>query len=78
MMTGNLYHIQLHGQMTEDEANAGSPVQVSLVRMDEGCTILQTCTDQSGLIGLLRHLHSRGVRILSIQCEPGPALKESN
>lgn len=60
------YHIQLEGQMAEDEMNAMSPLQMTLERIDGAATLFSICTDQSGLIGLLRHLHARGLVLLAV------------
>lgn len=65
-----LYQIQVRGQVTEGDFNATSPLQTTEVRMDETATWLTIHTDQSGLIGLLRHLHGRGFVLLSVHREP--------
>ena len=60
-----LYLIQLEGQISEETINPSSPIEALVVQMDTftQCTVR---TDQSGLIGLLRHLHSRGLVLLSV------------
>jgi hypothetical protein len=63
------YHIQLEGQMAEDEMNAMSPLQMTLERIDTAAALFVVCTDQSGLIGLLRHLHARGLVLVSVYRE---------
>lgn len=55
------YLIQLRGQVDEGEINAMSPVQITVERSDMASTLLSACTDQSGLIGLMRHLHGLGL-----------------
>lgn len=61
------YHIRVRGRVDEAEINAMSPIQ--LVREQGETTLSQFAarTDQSGLIGLLRHLHDRGFLLLSFQ-----------
>ena len=76
------YQIEVLGQMDEKDLNAGGPLQVTLVQAnaDKACPdqgkerpyasmLFTVCTDQSGLIGLLRHLHGRGLVLLSMHCE---------
>jgi len=63
------YHIQIRGQVDENEINATSPLQMTVVHRDQAATLFSVCTDQSGLIGLMRHLHGLGFVLLSIKCE---------
>ena len=63
------YHIQLHGRVDEDEMNAMSPAQMTVIRTDAAATLLAVSTDQSGLIGLMRHLHGLGFVFLSMKRE---------
>jgi len=69
MNTVCTYHIQIDGQVAEDEINAMSPFQMTTERIDTAATLFRVCTDQSGLIGLLRHLHGRGLVLLSVHRE---------
>lgn len=61
------YHILIEGQVAQEEINAMSPLQLTLERIDAAATLFSLCTDQSGLIGLLRHLHARGLAILAVE-----------
>jgi hypothetical protein len=63
------YLIQIAGQIQEDELNATSPRQVAVVEVGATTTQIAVSTDQSGLIGLLRHLHGQGFILLSVNCE---------
>jgi hypothetical protein len=63
------YHIELRGQVDEDEINATSPLQMTVVRVDQAATLFSVRTDQSGLIGLMRHLHGLGFVFRSANCE---------
>lgn len=66
------YSIRLRGRVSEEEINARSPLQVIL----EGgpllppsgppVTTFRARTDQAGLMGLLRHLHSLGFVLLTV------------
>ena len=64
-----IYHILIKGQVALDEINVMSPLQITLERIDAATTLFSTRADQSGLIGLLRHLHARGLVLLSVQRE---------
>ena len=59
------YCIQLDGYIDEQTLNANSPIEITVMRTSSStqCTV---STDQSGLIGLLRHFHARGLILLSI------------
>jgi hypothetical protein len=65
-----IYHIQLRGRVDEDEINAMSPLQMTVIRADAAATLLTVNTDQSGLIGLMRHLHGLSFVFLSVKREP--------
>lgn len=66
----NTYLIQLRGQLDVTDLNAASPLVMRVVTVDITTTSFTVSTDQSGLIGLLRHLHARGMVILSVSCKP--------
>jgi hypothetical protein len=59
------YLIRLEGLVSNETINANSPIEALVMQM-ETFTRCAVCTDQSGLIGLLRHLHARGLMILSV------------
>ena len=69
------FHIEVRGRVPESVLNANSPLQMTVVPVDadrEGppeLTIVAICADQSGLIGLMRHLHGRGFVIWSVYRE---------
>jgi hypothetical protein len=60
------YQIELRGQLNENDVNAMSPFQMTIVRANMASTLATVYTDQSGLIGLIRHLHGKGFVLLSI------------
>ncbi len=64
-----IYHVRLRGQVEEDEINALSPLLTRVERSELCATVLSSRTDQSGLVGLVRHLHGLGLVILSIDRE---------
>jgi len=66
MKDTSTYQIDLQNHIEEHELNATSPIQVRVVYADQSLTRLVVHTDQSGLIGLIRHLHARGLVLLSI------------
>lgn len=61
-----IYHIKLRGSVRENEINVSSPLRLNLEQAINGETLLSLSTDQSGLVGLLRHLHGLGYVFLSI------------
>ena len=63
------YQIEVRGQVDESAFNATSPLQMTVMRMSPAATLFTTCTDQSGLIGLIRHLHGHGFVLLSVTRE---------
>lgn len=69
MNTTSIYRIQIRGLVDEEEINAMSPLQMVRDWAETAVTQFSVQTDQSGLIGLLRHLHSLGFVFLSIDSE---------
>ena len=69
------YQVEVRGQVDENAFNASSPLQVTVVQVDadeehpSASTLLTIYTDQSGLIGLIRHLHRLGFVLLSVYRE---------
>ena len=63
------YQIEVRGQVDENTFNASSPLQMTVVRMDTAATLFTIRADQSGLIGLIRHLHGHGFVLLSVYRE---------
>ena len=63
------YRIEVQGQVDENAFNATSPLRIKVLRADASVTLFTTRTDQSGLIGLIRHLHQRGFVFLSVTRE---------
>lgn len=64
----HVYQIRIQGQVDENEINSRSPLNLSVEQAGPTTTLLSVCTDQSGLIGLIRHLHGLGLVFLSIIC----------
>ena len=69
------YQIKVRGQVDENTFNTSSPLQMTVVRVDadeehpSAATLFTICADQSGLIGLIRHLHGHGFVLLSVYRE---------
>jgi hypothetical protein len=63
------YQIEVRGGVHENDLNAQSPLEAKLVRVDTVATLFTIQADQSGLIGLIRHLHGRGFVLLSVYRE---------
>ena len=60
------YTIQLSGQVSESEINALGPLPMTVEKNAVEATWFTIHTDQSGLIGLMRHLHGLGFVFLSV------------
>jgi hypothetical protein len=66
------YHIKLGGQVNENEISSMSPLQITFEDTlaanggEPDSTLFTVCTDQSGLIGLMRHLHGLGFVFLAV------------
>jgi len=60
------YRIEVRGGVDENDLNAMSPLQMTVVQVDTAAMIFTVRTDQSGLIGLMRHLHGRGFVFQSV------------
>jgi hypothetical protein len=69
------YQIEVMGLMDEQALNASSPLRMRVIRLEPDGelplekTRISVLTDQSGLIGLLRYLHARGLVLLSVNWE---------
>jgi len=61
-----IFHIKLRGTVSVCEINGSSPLHLAVEQASSGETLLSLSTDQSGLVGLLRHLHGLGYEFLSI------------
>ena len=59
------YRVVVRGAVGEEELNRVSPFHVRLVSTSDLATTVTVHADQSGLIGLLRHLHGQGYVLLS-------------
>jgi hypothetical protein len=60
------YQITVRGQVNENDINTVGPIQMTMVQVDTASTLFTVCTDQSSLVGLMRHLHGRGFVFLSV------------
>ncbi|MBN2115807.1 MAG: hypothetical protein JW730_04510 [Anaerolineales bacterium] len=65
MSDTRLYLVQIAGHVSAETINASSPIKM-VVTPKDGTTQCIVRTDQSGLIGLLRYLHTRNLVFLSI------------
>jgi hypothetical protein len=63
------YHIRVRGSVDIAELNGASPFLMVPQGSAPDAAMFSIHTDQSGLIGLLRHLHSLGLIFLSVQRE---------
>ncbi len=63
------YRIEVAGEVEEEKLNGSSPLELKVERIEADSTWLSIDTDQSGFIGLLRHLHGLGFVFLSMDRE---------
>ncbi len=63
------YGIQVDERVDGNELNALSPLEIRVERVEAKSTWLSVLTDQSGLIGLMRHLHGLGFVLLAVNRE---------
>ena len=66
MQENSNYYIEVQGAMNENAFNASSPLCVKVARTDTEATLLVVHTDQSGFVGLIKHLHQQGFVLLSM------------
>lgn len=72
------YRIEVQGQIDQSTFNGTSPLQVQVVKADETATLMTVQADQSGLVGLLRHLHHQGFVLLSFSLNQDNSFQEVN
>ena len=60
------YRIEVLGSLDEHAFNETSPLRMAVLRADPVATTCQVVADQSGLVGLVRHLHRQGFVLLSV------------
>jgi hypothetical protein len=63
------YRIEVLGQVDENDLNTMSPFKTTVIRAEAAATLFTIHTDQSGLIGMIRHLHGQGFVLLSVTRE---------
>jgi hypothetical protein len=63
------YRIEVQGKVDEKVLNANSPLKMIVSRAEGTSTVVSIHTDQSGLIGLMRHLHGQGFVFRSLNRE---------
>jgi menaquinone-dependent protoporphyrinogen oxidase len=72
------YTITVQGQVDAAELNADSPWRMKVVEANSAVTRLAVRTDQSGLVGLIRHLHNIGIALLAINGDAAAPLRREN
>lgn len=71
------YYVEVAGKVDEATFNEFSPIAVRVRWTDSETSRLAIQTDQSGLIGLLRHLHQQGYVLLSASRDSRRAEREA-
>ena len=63
------YYIKVHDEVNEIAFHTKSPLQMTVIQASPDSTVFKICADQSGLIGMMRHLHAQGFVLLSVYRE---------
>ncbi len=64
------YRIEVQGSVNKEwlqSFNGLAEINVCETKQMQDITVLDVCTDQSGMVGLLRRLHGLGMTILQLQ-----------
>ena len=69
------YTILIRGQVEEDEINSTSPIHLNVEPCGNSTTLLTAHTDQSGIIGLIRHLNGLGFIFLTVTRSDGQPIQ---
>lgn len=72
------YQIEVQGKIDESIFNATSPIRVKVEKTDGMATLITIRADQSGLVGLIRHLHHQGFVLLSFSLDQDNYFQEVN
>lgn len=70
------YHIEVQGKVDEMALNAASPITVYVDQTNEGTAQFTIRADQSGCVGLIRHLHQQGFVLLAMSRECSQMVQE--
>lgn len=62
------YTIQIHGCVEVEDIHASSPFPFAIEQNEGIHTTITLQTDQSGIIGMIRHLHGLGLTLICIHC----------
>ena len=69
-----IYRIEIQGPLEAKNFNLMSPYRINEVQVEPAVTFFTVYADQSGLVGLIRHLHQQGFVLLSIRRQEGGTL----
>lgn len=64
------YRITLRGRVDDEFVAAYCPAGTQLTCAGETTCLCNIRTDQSGIVGLMRHLHSLGCTIVALESQP--------
>lgn len=62
------YQLKITGQLDDDFVASFCPPETIIQRESDTSLLSNISTDQSGILGLIRHLHNLGFAILSMTC----------
>ncbi len=67
------YRIEVQGSVNQEwlqSFDSSADISVCETRQMQDIAVLDLCTDQAGMVGLLRRLHGLGMTILQLQIVP--------
>jgi len=64
------YTLQFSGTLEDDFLASFCPQGTTVQRQEELVTLKNLCTDQAGLIGILRRLHNLGCTLVQLEAAP--------
>jgi hypothetical protein len=70
------YYLEVEGRLDESTFNANSPLRMRVEYADQTVTQLSIRTDQSGVVGFIRHLHGQGFVLLALSREQATTLSK--
>lgn len=70
------YRLTLRGTVDEEFVAAYCPAGTLLGHEGDAACLSDIQADQSGIVGLMRHLHNLGCTILALDSQPAPTCRE--
>ncbi len=65
----HVYTLHFSGALRDDFVTDYCPIGTALTVKEHAFTLFNLCTDQAGMLGILRHLHNSGCLLLTLAIE---------